>query len=376
MAPTQSAAPAALQTPFYLIDMAALRANMEKVAHLRQRSGARALLALKCFATWSVFDLMRDYMDGTTSSSLYELHLGHDRFGKETHAYSVAWADHEIDEALGYADKIIFNSLGQLDRYADRARAAGVTMGLRLNPRFSTSSFDLADPARPFSRLGEWDIGRLEQALDRIGGVMIHYNCENDDFDLFDRQLTRIEDEFGAILHRLDWVSLGGGIHFTGEGYPLDRLADRLRAFQDRFGVQAYLEPGEASITRTTTLEVSVLDILDTGKQVAIVDSSTEAHMLDLLIYREQAKLPQQGDHAYQVAGKTCLAGDIFGEARFAQPLRIGDRISIGDAAGYTMVKKNWFNGVAMPAIAIRDEDGTIRTVRRFSYDDYQGSLS
>lgn len=362
------------QTPYYLIDKALLRANMEKIAWLREASGAKALLALKCFATWSVFDLMREYMDGTTSSSLYELRLGHEEFGRETHAYSVAWAEHEIDEAVGYADKIIFNSLSQLDRFADRAQ--GIATGLRLNPRFSTSGFDLADPARPFSRLGEADLNRLESALDRINGVMIHYNCENGDFDLFDRQLTRIETEFGGVLKRLDWVSLGGGIHFTGEGYPLDRLADRLKAFQDRFGVQAFLEPGEASITGTTTLEVSVLDIIDTGKQVAIVDSSTEAHMLDLLIYREEAKLPQQGDHAYQIAGKTCLAGDIFGEARFERPLAIGDRISIADAAGYTMVKKNWFNGVAMPAIAHREEDGTIRTVRSFGYDDYKASLS
>lgn len=363
-----------LQTPYYLIDKARLRSNMEKVARLRERSGAKALLALKCFATWSVFDFMRDFMDGTTSSSLYELRLGHEEFGKETHAYSVAWADHEIDEAIGYADKIIFNSLGQLDRFGDRAK--GITTGLRLNPRFSTSGFDLADPARPFSRLGEWDTVRLEAAMGRISGVMIHYNCENGDFELFDHQLSRIETEFGDILHKLEWVSLGGGIHFTGEGYPLDRLADRLAAFSQKFGVQVYLEPGEASITESTTLEVSVLDLIDNGKNVAIVDSSIEAHMLDLLIYRETAKLPQDGDHQYQVAGKTCLAGDIFGEARFAQPLKIGDRISIADAAGYTMVKKNWFNGVAMPAIAIREEDGGIRSIRSFGYDDYKGSLS
>ncbi|GHG14874.1 carboxynorspermidine decarboxylase [Paracoccus aerius] len=365
---------AGMQTPFYLIDKSALRRNMEQVARLREASGAKALLALKCFATWSVFDLMRDYMDGTTSSSLFELRLGHETFGKETHAYSVAWADHEIDEAVSYSDKIIFNSLSQLDRFADRAK--GVTTGLRLNPRFSTSGFDLADPARPFSRLGEWDLSRLEQAMDRISGVMIHYNCENRDFDLFDSQLTRIETEFGEILKRLDWVSLGGGIHFTGEGYPVERLADRLKAFQDRFGVQAYLEPGEASITGTTTLEVSVLDIIDNGKKVAIVDSSIEAHMLDLLIYRETAKLPQSGTHEYQVAGKTCLAGDIFGDGRFDKPLAVGDRISIADAAGYTMVKKNWFNGVAMPAIAIREEDGSVRSVRSFPYEDYKSSLS
>ncbi|OOY30127.1 MULTISPECIES: carboxynorspermidine decarboxylase [Thioclava] len=361
-------------TPFYLIDEARLRENMRKIERLRERSGAKALLALKCFATWSAFDIMKPYMDGTTSSSLFELHLGREKFGKETHAYSVAWADHEIDEAIGYADKIIFNSLSQLDRFGDKA--AHIERGLRLNPRFSTSGFDLADPARPFSRLGEWDAERLEAAMDRISGVMIHYNCENADFALFDHQLSRIEAEFGDILKRLKWVSLGGGIHFTGDDYPLDALADRLKKFSEDFDVQVYLEPGEASITQTASLEVTVLDILDNGKKIAIVDSSIEAHMLDLLIYRETAKLPQQGEFEYQIAGKTCLAGDIFGEARFDKPLEIGDRISIADAAGYTMVKKNWFNGVAMPAIAIRRENGNIDRIRDFTYEDYRASLS
>ncbi|WP_154338136.1 carboxynorspermidine decarboxylase [Paracoccus sp. S-4012] len=347
---------------------------MGKIAALREASGAKALLALKCFATWSAFPYMRDFMDGTTSSSLYELKLGREEFGKETHAYSVAWADHEIAEAVGHADKIIFNSLGQLDRFA--AAAAGIARGLRLNPRFSTSGFDLADPARPFSRLGEWDPARLEAAMDRITGVMIHNNCENDDFAGFSGQLDRIEREFGPLLERLDWVSLGGGIAFTNEGYPLEDLAARLRAFADRLGVQVYLEPGEAAVTQSTTLEVTVLDLLDNGRKLAIVDSSIEAHMLDLLIYRERATLPQDGAHEYQIAGKSCLAGDIFGDARFPAPLKVGDRISVGDAAGYTMVKKNWFNGVAMPAIAIRETDGTVRTVRQFGYGDFRAALS
>ncbi|MFC5739016.1 carboxynorspermidine decarboxylase [Sinirhodobacter huangdaonensis] len=363
-----------IPTPFYLIDEARLLENMRKIAALREASGAKALLALKCFATWSAFDIMRPYMDGTTSSSLYELRLGREKFGKETHAYSVAWSDREIDEACGYADKIIFNTTGQLRRFA--AQSAGIRRGVRLNPRFSTSGFDLADPARPFSRLGEWDIAKLLDVAELISGVMIHYNCENRDFALFDAQLGRIERDFAPLLERLDWVSLGGGIHFTGENYPIEELAARLRAFSDRFGVQVYLEPGEASITQSTTLEVSVLDLLENDKQIAIVDSSIEAHMLDLLIYRESAKLPQEGDFPYQIAGKSCLAGDIFGEARFAAPLQVGDRISVRDAAGYTMVKKNWFNGVAMPSIAIRRADGTVELIREFTYEDYTSSLS
>lgn len=363
-----------IQTPFYLIDKAKLLRNMEVIDRLRAGSGAKALLALKCFATWSVFDLMRDHMDGTTSSSLFELRLGREKFGKETHAYSVAWADHEIEEAVTYADKIIFNSIGQLERFDNHS--AGIERGLRLNPRFSTSGFDLADPARPFSRLGEWDAEKIARVIGRISGFMIHYNCENADFDLFDRQLTRIEAEFGALLGRVQWVSLGGGIHFTGEGYPVDALAARLKRFSDRFGVQVYLEPGEAAITNSTSLEVTVLDLLNNGKDLAVVDSSIEAHMLDLLIYRQPAKLPQAGDHAYQVCGKSCLAGDIFGEARFERPLNVGDRISVADAAGYTMVKKNWFNGVAMPSIVLREPDGSERLVRQFGYEDYASSLS
>lgn len=363
-----------IQTPFYLIDKAKLLRNMDVIDRLRAGSGAKALLALKCFATWSAFDLMRDHMDGTTSSSLYELRLGREKFGKETHAYSVAWADHEIAEAVSYADKIIFNSIGQLERFDNRS--AAIQRGLRLNPRFSTSGFDLADPARPFSRLGEWDAAKISGVIDRISGFMIHYNCENRDFDLFDRQLTRIETEFARLLDKVEWVSLGGGIHFTGEGYPVDALAERLKAFAEKFGVQVYLEPGEAAITNSTSLEVTVLDILNNGKELAVVDSSIEAHMLDLLIYRETAKLPQAGDHEYQICGKSCLAGDIFGDARFERPLAVGDRISVADAAGYTMVKKNWFNGVNMPSIAIRELDGTVRLVREFGYGDYASSLS
>ena len=185
------------------------------------------------------------------------------------------------------------------------------------------------------------------------------------------------EEKFGALLKRAQWVSLGGGIHFTGDDYPLDLFADRLKAFSETYGVQVYLEPGEASITRSTTLETTVLDTLFNGKNLAIVDASIEAHMLDLLIYRETAKVaPDDGPHRYMVCGKSCLAGDIFGEFSFPADLKTGDRISIQDAAGYTMVKKNWFNGVKMPAIAVRELDGSITTVREFSYEDYEKSLS
>ena len=365
----------AMQTPYYLIDRSRLQQNLDKIAWLREASGAKALLALKCFATWSVFDQMRRYMDGTTSSSLYEVKLGYEKFGGETHAYSVAYGEDEIEEVLANCDKIIFNSIGQLKRF--QAQSEGRIRGLRVNPQVSTSDFDLADPARPFSRLGEHDPAVIETVLNQVSGFMFHNNCENEDFDRFDEMLTVIEQRFGHLISRLDWVSLGGGIHFTGENYPLEKLAARLKAFAGKYSVQVYLEPGEAAITGAATLEVTVLDTLNNGKELAIVDSSIEAHMLDLLIYRESAKIsPDTGPHKVMICGKSCLAGDIFGEFSFEQPVKVGDRLSIENAAGYTMVKKNWFNGVKMPSIAIREENGEIRTVREFGYDDFRSALS
>ena len=364
-----------LQTPYYLIDKAKLLANLERIDRVRSGSGARVLLALKCFATWSVFDEMRQHMDGTTSSSLYEVRLGRERFGGETHAYSVAYADDEIDEVIGHADKIVFNSVSQFRRF--EARCADMPRGLRLNPGVSSSEFDLADPARPFSRLGESRPERVEEIVGRIDGFMIHNNCENESFELFDRILSQSEERFGRFFERVDWISLGGGIHFTGPGYPLDSFCELLSSLSRRYGVQVYLEPGEAAIAGSTTLEVTVLDTLFNGKNLAIVDSSVEAHMLDLLIYRENAEIiTGGGPHRYMICGKSCLAGDIFGEFDFPEPLNVGDRLSIEDAGGYTMVKKNWFNGVRMPSIAIRERDGSVRLVREFTYRDYEQSLS
>jgi carboxynorspermidine decarboxylase len=364
-----------LVTPYYLIDETALERNLAKVDALRAASGAKCLLALKAFATWSTFAQIAPHMDGSTSSSLNEVRLGRGKFGGETHAYSVAWSDGEIDEAISHADKIIFNSISQLDRFG--SKAAQLPIGLRVNPGVSHSHFDLADPARPYSRLGERDIAKVESVMDRVSGFMIHCNCENDSFPAFAALLDGFEPRLGHLFEQLDWISFGGGIHFTGDGYPVDLLAARLKAFAERYRLQVYLEPGDAVVTDTTTLEVSVLDIVENDKQIAIIDSAVEAHMLDLLIYRETASVePDAGPHRYVIAGKSCLAGDVFGEFDFPEPLSIGDRISLLNAGGYTMVKKNWFNGVAMPSIAIRRKSGEVELVREFGYADYVASLS
>lgn len=369
-----------METPYYLIDENRLLVNLKKIQFVRRHGNARSVLALKCFSTWSLFGLIREYMDGTTGSSLYEARLGYETFGKEVHAYSVAFEEAEIQQLRSFSSKIIFNSVSQLQRFHAlvRQQVPCPDMGLRVNPQVSYSHFDLADPARPHSRLGVIDRDAIRQALPLISGLMFHYNCENEDYDNFATLLDTLGDTYGALLRQLDWVSLGGGIYFTLEDYPLGAFCEKLKAFSERFGVQVYLEPGEAVVTGTAWLVTRVLDVVSNEAQIAIVDSSVEAHMLDLLIYREAAEIEGagEGDYHYTIAGKSCLAGDLFGTARFDQPLRVGDTLRIADAAGYTMVKKNWFNGVRMPAIVIKRLDGSIERIRRFDYQDYKSSLS
>ncbi|TWH45722.1 carboxynorspermidine decarboxylase [Sporomusa sp. KB1] len=365
-----------IPTPYYLIDEKRLLRNLKIIQQVRELAGAKAVLALKCFSTWSVFELMKQYMDGTTSSSLFEARLGFEKFGKETHAYCVGYSPEDILAVTKFADKIIFNSVSQLDRYYDIAKSA--KLGLRVNPGISYSHFDLADPARKHSRLGVVDKDELAKQIHRLSGFLFHYNCENDDVDTFCQQLDIIGDCYGDMLKRLQWVSLGGGLYFTKEGYPVEKFSQRLAEFAREFDVQVYLEPGESAITGCAELVTSVVDLVHNDMDIAIVDASVEGHMLDLLIYRLSAKIDSgdAGKHKYIVAGRSCLAGDVFGNFQFENKLEIGSEIRFADAAGYTMVKKNWFNGLQMPAIAVRRLDGSIEVIRKFSYTDFTNSLS
>lgn len=365
-----------LTTPYYIIDENRLLRNLQIMQQIREQSGAKFVLALKCFSTWSVFDLMRQYMDGTTSSSLFEARLGHEKFGGETHAYCVGYSPDDIKTVASFSDKIIFNSVSQLEAYYPEVQ--GKPLGLRVNPGFSCSHFDLADPARRHSRLGVMDRTILQTHTSRLSGLMFHYNCENDDLSAFSQQLDQIGTYYGDILKQMRWVSLGGGLYFTKKGYPVSAFSKKLAEFSSNYDVQVYLEPGESAITGSTELVTRVVDIVHNEMDVAIVDSSVEAHMLDLLIYRLSAKIENEpaSGHKYMIAGRSCLAGDVFGIFHFKDRLKIGDEIRFADAAGYTMVKKNWFNGLQMPAIAVRRLDGKIDCVRKFTYDDFVTNLS
>lgn len=365
-----------LKTPYYLIDEQRLLKNLKIIKFIRDTSGAKSVLALKCFSGWCVFDLMKQYMDGTTSSSLYEARLGYETFGKEVHAYSVAFSEEDIEELKKFSTRIIFNSISQLKMYYGRVQ--NLKIGLRINPRVSCSDFDLADPARRYSRLGVHDSNAIREVAHLVSGIMFHCNCENDNFDTFSSYLDTLIGTYGELFKKLEWVSLGGGIYFTQDKYPLDKFCKKLKDFGDTFNVQVYLEPGETAVTRSAYLVTKVLDIVHNEIDIAIVDSSIEAHMLDLLVYRTDAKMEDsnQGNYKYMVAGKSCLAGDIFGIFNFKSKLKIGSIIHIADAAGYTMVKKNWFNGLTMPSIVVKRLDGSCDVIKSFSFEDYKNTLS
>lgn len=367
-----------LNTPYFMIDEAKLIANLEIAKRLKERSGVKLVLALKCFSTWGVFDIIKPYLDGTTSSGPFEVKLGYEKFGGETHAYSVGYSEQDVKEVADICDKMIFNSQSQLAAYRHLVEGKA-SLGLRLNPGVSYAGQDLANPARKFSRLGV-QFDKLDTSVfDTINGVMFHMNCENKDVDAFIALLDAISDKFGTYLDKLDWVSLGGGVFFTWPGYDVDKLADALKAFADKHKVQLYLEPGEAIITQTTDLVVTVVDIVDNEMQTAIVDSATEAHRLDTLIYREPASVleaNEQGEHEYVIGSCSCLAGDQFCVAKFAEPLQIGQKLHIMDSAGYTMVKLNWFNGLKMPSVYCERRDGQIIKLNEFGYQDFKRSLS
>jgi len=376
-----------LKTPYFMIHEDKLLRNLEICKQLKDLSGVKLVLALKCFSTWGTFGTISKYLDGTTSSGPYEVQLGHDTFPGETHAYSVGYSEDDVIAVRDIADKIIFNSVSQFERMQSLLPASS-SVGLRINPEVSYAGQDLADPARAYSRLGVKQAGLTTETVAKLDGLMFHMNCENKDFVAYNTILNTISEQFSAHLDQVSWVSLGGGLFFTYPGYPVAELALALKAFAEKHQVQLYLEPGEAVITDTTDLVVSVLDVVENDKKTAIVDSATEAHRLDTLIYNEPASFAEateDGQHPYIIGSCSCLAGDIFGEANFPQALQVGDRLTIKDSAGYTMVKLNWFNGLKMPSIYYKrvgsdgvdgkHVEGKIETLNQFDYQDFKATL-
>ncbi|WP_431025217.1 carboxynorspermidine decarboxylase [Halomonas sp. H5] len=374
----------ACPSPAYMVDDALLRRNLERLAEVQERSGARILLALKGFAMWDCFPMIREYLVGTTSSGQDEARLGAETFGGEVHCYSPAFTAAEMDVVLRYADHLSFNSPGQWRRFRETIAAAPrrVSCGLRVNPEHSTGAVPLYDPCAPGSRLGTRAADLAPEDLDGLEGLHFHTLCEQNS-DALEETLAAFEERFGHYLAGLKWMNLGGGHHITREDYDVERLVRVVRDFRERHPhLTVYLEPGEAIALNTGYLVCSVLDIVENDGPIAILDTSATAHMPDVLEMPYRPEIigggePGEKAHTYRLGGTTCLAGDVVGDYSFDEPLQIGDRLVFTDMAHYTMVKTTTFNGIRLPSICRIDEASReVRTVKTFGYMDYRQRLS
>jgi len=372
----------AVPTPCYVVDESAIERNIKVLDAVQKRTGCKILLALKGFAMFSLFPLIREYLCGVAASSLHEARLGYEEFSKEVHLCAPAYIDAEFPQLLSYSDHVVFNSFSQWIHFRPRILQSGapVRCGIRVNPEHSEVRVPVYDPCGPFSRLGVTQERFQADQLSGVTGLHFHTLCELN-ADSLERTLGVFEQRFGHLIQRMEWVNFGGGHHITRSDYDVQRLCRLICRFRDRFGVEVYLEPGEAIALNTGVLVASVLDILHNRMDIAILDTSAAAHMPDVLEMPYRPEIPGAGQpgvhpHTYRLGGLTCLAGDVIGDYSFPQPLRPGDKIVFADMAHYTMVKNNTFNGVRLPTIALRQRGGGLRIVRTFHYEDYRGRLS
>jgi carboxynorspermidine decarboxylase len=371
----------AVSTPCYLMDEALLIQNLELLSRVKRETGCKILLAQKAFSMFSLYPLIGEYLDGATASGLYEARLGFEEMGRENHIFSPAYREEDFDEILTLCDHIVFNSLRQVRLFAGRAGQAGREWGLRINPECSTQEHAIYDPCSPGSRLGVTREQLGDCLPDGISGLHFHTLCEQDS-DALETTLQAVEERFGEFLPGLQWLNFGGGHHITRPGYDIERLCRCINRMQQKYGVQVYLEPGEAVVLNTGFLVSSILEITRNGDVTnVILDTSAACHMPDVLEMPYRPPLMGSGEagektNTYRLGGPTCLAGDIIGDYSFDHPLQEGDRLVFEDMALYTMVKNNTFNGMPLPAILLLTKDGAMKLVRQFGYEDFKNRLS
>ena len=370
-----------LRTPCFLVDEGLLKKNLEVLRCVSEEAGCKILLAQKAFSMFACYPLISRYLSGTTASGLYEARLGREEFPGEIHVFSPAYQEREWEELLTYADHFVFNSPNQLRRFGERAKAAGKQVGLRVNPECSTQEgHAIYDPCAPGSRLGTTRENFDESLVPLLDGLHFHTLCEQNSDDL-ETTAAAFEEKFGEFLPSMKWLNLGGGHHITREDYDIPRLIRVVKHFREKYGVEVYLEPGEAVVLNAGFLVSTVLEVVHNGMDIAILDTSAACHMPDVLEmpYRPPVKdSGKPGEKAYtcRLAGPTCLAGDVVGDYSFDQPLTEGSQVVLEDMALYTMVKTNTFNGMPLPDMALRHEDGTVEVVKTFGYEDFKSRLS
>ena len=369
-----------VKTPYYIVDEKRLIKNLELLKNIEVKAGCHILLAQKAFSMFSLYPLMGQYLSGTAASGLFEAKLGYEEMGKENHVFSPAYHEEEFDEILQICDHIIFNSFSQWEKFKEKALKTDKKFGLRINPEHSTQDHAIYDPCSPGSRLGITLANFRPELLDGISGLHFHTLCEQN-ADALIETLATVEEKFGPYLKQMEWVNFGGGHHITREDYDVDALISAIRSFKEKYQVKVYLEPGEAVALNTGFLVSTVMDIVDNGIKIAILDASAACHMPDVLEmpYRPRivgSALPGEKPCTYRLGSATCLAGDVIGDYSFDQPLNIGDKLVFCDMAIYSMVKNNTFNGMKLPSIAVARKNGEIDVIRTFGYEDFKMRLS
>jgi carboxynorspermidine decarboxylase len=375
-----------LQTPCYLLDERVLIKNLQTLENIQKKTGCKILLAQKAFSMFSVYPTIAKYLSGTTASGLYEAKLGYEEMGKpfnkETHIFAPAYLENEIDEILEICDHVVFNSFSQLNKYREKISSLDkkIEIGMRINPEYSEIDTDIYNPCAPCSRLGA-TLSQFEKYADSIeglDGLHFHTMCEQNS-DTLERTIQIIDDEFGKYISKMKWINFGGGHHITKPGYDIEKLIKCIMFFKNKYGVEVYIEPGEAIALNAGYLVASVLDTMENGMRIAILDASASCHMPDVLEmpYRPNViNSTPNGKARYRLTGNTCLAGDVIGDYSFDSRLKVGDKVVFCDMAIYTMVKNNTFNGMKLPSIAIYRENSEIEIIKSFDYQDFKNRLS
>ena len=378
----QEAVLKALPTPCYVVDEARLVKNLELLRYVQQETGCHILLAQKCFSMFRLYPLMGAYLAGTTASGIFEARLGHEEMGKENHVFAPAFKTEDMQELVQICDHIVFNSLAQLEKHRSIWQGSQASVGIRINPECSTQEAEHAiyDPCAVGSRLGVTLANFPEALPEGVEGLHFHTLCEQNSDDLV-TTFKAFEAKFGKFFSQLKWLNLGGGHHITRADYDVEALIDLVKYIRSTYGVEVYLEPGEAVALNAGYLVTEVLDIVHNGMDILILDASAACHMPDVLEmpYRPPLRYGYEANekaHTYRLSSMTCLAGDVIGDYSFEQSIKVGDKLIFEDMAIYSMVKNNTFNGMPLPDIVLLKKDGSTELVRRFGYEDFKGRLS
>ena len=375
----------AIKTPAYVVHEDLIRKNCEILRYVEEQTGAHILLAQKAFSMYALYPLIGEYISGATASGLHEAKLGYEEMGKENHIFSPAYRPEEMDEILEICDHVIFNSFNQWEKYRDKALARGRSCGIRINPECSTQEHGIYDPCAYGSRIGVTAENFREDLLDGIEGLHFHTLCEQNSDDL-ETTLKAVEGKFGKYMHRMKWINFGGGHHITRADYDVELLIRLIRHVRETYDVEVYLEPGEAVALNAGFLVTTVMELVENGNRIAILDASAACHMPDVLEmpYRpviiqpngDTAGEPNEKSVTVRLGGNTCLAGDVIGDYSFDEPLKGGERLVFGDMAIYSMCKNNTFNGMPLPSIYLLKESGEVELIKKFGYEDFKGRLS